>query len=149
MSVFTRIYEVVKLIPCGHVASYGQVAALAGNPRWSRVVGYALHVNPEPNSIPCFRVVTKDGRPSRAFAFGGENRQIELLRNEGGRLYRNRGRAMRGYVPLCLEAGRGRASENRTGCQERIISSIRLKPGRMLGSQRIFSSGAVLTVSAH
>ena len=83
MSVFTRIYEVVKLIPCGHVASYGQVAALAGNPRWSRVVGYALHVNPEPNSIPCFRVVTKDGRPSRAFAFGGENRQIELLRNEG------------------------------------------------------------------
>lgn len=83
MSVFTRIYEVVKLIPCEHVASYGQVAALAGNPRWSRVVGYALHVNPEPNSIPCFRVVTKDGRPSRAFAFGGENRQIELLRNEG------------------------------------------------------------------
>ena len=61
MSVFTRIYEVVKLIPCGHVASYGQVAALAGNPRWSRVVGYALHVHPEPNSIPCFRVVTEDG----------------------------------------------------------------------------------------
>lgn len=83
MSVFTRIYEVVKLIPPGQVASYGQVAALAGNPRWSRVVGYALHVNPEPHSIPCFRVVTRDGRPSRAFAFGGESRQIELLRNEG------------------------------------------------------------------
>ena len=43
---YQKIYEIVKQIPKGCVASYGQVAALAGNPRWARVVGYALHVNP-------------------------------------------------------------------------------------------------------
>ena len=63
---FDRIYAVVKKIPRGTVASYGQVALLAGNPRWARVVGYALHVNPDPEGIPCYRVVTKDGRTSPA-----------------------------------------------------------------------------------
>ena len=82
-STFDRIYDVVRQIPRGRVASYGQVAALAGNRRWSRVVGYALHVNPEPGIIPCHRVVTKDGFVSKAFAFGGENRQISLLEEEG------------------------------------------------------------------
>ena len=85
MNSYARIYEVVKQIPCGRVASYGQVAALAGNRRWSRVVGYALHVNPDEKGIPCYRVVTKDGFPSKAFAFGGENRQIQLLEAEGVR----------------------------------------------------------------
>ncbi len=85
MNTFERIYEVVKKIPKGYVASYGQVAALAGNKRWSRVVGYALHSNPDPDHIPCHRVVTKDGFPSSAFAFGGENKQIELLESEGVR----------------------------------------------------------------
>ena len=50
---YQKIYEIVKQIPKGCVASYGQVAALAGNPRWARVVGYALHVNPDPAHIPC------------------------------------------------------------------------------------------------
>ena len=45
-NTFERIYAVVRQIPKGRVATYGQVASLAGNPRWSRVVGYALHVNP-------------------------------------------------------------------------------------------------------
>lgn len=80
---FTKIYEVVKQIPYGNVATYGQVAALAGNRRWARVVGYALHSNPDPDNIPCYRVVNKLGEPSKAFAFGGENRQIELLKAEG------------------------------------------------------------------
>ncbi len=83
MTTFEMIYEVVKMIPRGKVASYGQVAALAGNPRWSRVVGYALHVNPDPENIPCYRVVTKDGRLSEAFAFGGINIQRELLEKDG------------------------------------------------------------------
>ena len=61
----------------------GVVAAMAGNPRWARVVGYALHVNPEPGKIPCHRVVTKDGCLSNAFAFGGENMQRLLLSEEG------------------------------------------------------------------
>ena len=43
-----KIYEIVCQIPYGTVATYGQIAALAGNKRLSRVVGYALHVNPRP-----------------------------------------------------------------------------------------------------
>ncbi len=73
----------VRKIPKGKVATYGQVAEMAGNKRWARVVGYALHVNPNPDSIPCFRVVNREGRVSEAFAFGGVNRQIELLKAEG------------------------------------------------------------------
>lgn len=82
-NTFEKIYEVVKRIPKGSVATYGQVASLAGNRRWARVVGYALHVNPEPEHIPCYRVVNREGRVSEAFAFGGCNKQIELLKAEG------------------------------------------------------------------
>ncbi len=82
-STFELIYDVVKQIPKGTVATYGQVAALAGNKRWSRMVGYALHVNPDPEHIPCHRVVNRMGEVSKAFAFGGENRQIVLLEQEG------------------------------------------------------------------
>ena len=82
-NTYQLIYDVVRQIPKGKVASYGQVAALSGNPRWSRVVGYALHVNPDPSGIPCYRVVTKDGRISYAFAFGGGNEQIALLKADG------------------------------------------------------------------
>lgn len=82
-NTFELIYDAVKKIPKGRVASYGQIAMLAGNPRWSRVVGYALHVNPDNSTIPCHRVVTKEGRLSPAFAFGGENRQREMLEAEG------------------------------------------------------------------
>ena len=81
--VFERIYDVVKQIPKGRVATYGQVAAMAGNPRWARVVGYALHSNPDPEHIPCYRVVNRNGEVSKAFAFGGENVQIQLLEAEG------------------------------------------------------------------
>lgn len=80
---YHKIYEIVKQIPKGCVATYGQVAALAGNPRWARVVGYALHVNPDPEGIPCYRVVNREGRLSDAFAFGGVNQQKELLEQDG------------------------------------------------------------------
>lgn len=83
MNTFERIYEVVRTIPKGRVATYGWVAEMAGNRRWSRVVGYALHVNPEPGVIPCHRVVDRMGRTSRAFAFGGEDVQRRLLESEG------------------------------------------------------------------
>lgn len=82
-STFEKIYDVVKQIPKGKVATYGQVAALAGNRRWARVVGYALHVNPDPENIPCHRVVNRLGEVSEAFAFGGSNRQVILLQQEG------------------------------------------------------------------
>ena len=83
MTTFERIYEAVKLIPEGSVATYGQVAEAAGNRRLARVVGYALHANPQPGIIPCHRVVKKDGEVSEAFAFGGGRRQAELLEAEG------------------------------------------------------------------
>ena len=83
MTTFDKVYEAVKLIPRGSVATYGQVAAAVGNRRLARVVGYALHVNPEPGVVPCHRVVKRDGAVSEAFAFGGENKQVELLRAEG------------------------------------------------------------------
>ncbi|MDO4555813.1 MAG: MGMT family protein [Lachnospiraceae bacterium] len=83
MNTFEMIYEVVKKIPKGNVATYGQVASLAGNRRWARVVGYALHNNPEPGVIPCHRVVNQAGEVSKAFAFGGQNQQVELLKAEG------------------------------------------------------------------
>lgn len=78
-----RIYAAVKQIPKGKVATYGQIAALAGNAKMSRAVGDALHHNPNPDEIPCFRVVNAKGELSGAFAFGGEDRQKELLEAEG------------------------------------------------------------------
>lgn len=83
MNTFEKIYEVVKKIPKGKVATYGQIATLAGNRHLSQIVGYALHVNPDPDNIPCYRVVNRFGEVSKAFAFGGENIQIKLLKNDG------------------------------------------------------------------
>lgn len=83
MTTFEKVYAAVRLIPRGSVATYGQVAAALGNPRLARVVGYALHANPEPIVIPCHRVVNREGALAPAFAFGGEARQAELLRAEG------------------------------------------------------------------
>lgn len=83
MTVFEKIYEVVCNIPEGKVATYGQVAMLAGNPRWSRVVGYALHKNPAFGVIPCHRVVNRDGKTAESFAFGGGDIQRQMLENEG------------------------------------------------------------------
>ncbi|MEA5004770.1 MAG: MGMT family protein [Christensenella sp.] len=83
MNFFGQVYEIVKQIPCGKVASYGQIARLAGNPRASRAVGYALHVNPQPGVVPCHRVVNRQGRLAPAFAFGGTDAQKGLLNAEG------------------------------------------------------------------
>ena len=78
-----RVYDVVRQIPRGRVASYGQVARLVGAPRCARLVGFALHANPEPGVIPCHRVVFKDGSLAPAFAFGGPDEQRRLLEAEG------------------------------------------------------------------
>ena len=108
MTTFERVYAAVRLIPRGSVATYGQIARAIGNPRLARVVGYALHVNPEPVVIPCHRVVRRDGAVSPAFAFGGSNRQVELLKNEGVGL---RTRAM--WIWRASACGRCRTSRNR------------------------------------
>lgn len=78
-----RIYEAVRKIPKGHVATYGQVARMAGEPKMARAVGNALHKNPDPDNIPCFRVVNSKGELAGAFAFGGADVQADLLRADG------------------------------------------------------------------
>ena len=78
-----RIYEAVKKIPKGHVASYGKIAATAGQPKMARAVGNALHKNPDPEDIPCFRVVNSKGELSGAFAFGGKDEQARRLIKDG------------------------------------------------------------------
>ena len=83
MHFFEKVYEAVKKIPKGKVATYGQIACAVGSPRAARQVGWALHVNPQPGIIPCHRVVNRFGRMAPAFAFGGEETQAELLRQEG------------------------------------------------------------------
>ena len=82
-SFFDLVYDAVCRIPKGKVATYGQIASLAGNKRWSRVVGYALHVNPDPEHIPCHRVVNRLGEVSKAFAFGGIDGQKDRLEKDG------------------------------------------------------------------
>jgi O-6-methylguanine DNA methyltransferase len=78
-----RIYEAVKKIPYGRVATYAQVAELAGDRKMARAVGNALHRNPDPDHIPCFRVVNSKGELAGEFAFGGSGEQAKLLRAEG------------------------------------------------------------------
>ena len=80
---FENVHELVKKVPKGKVVTYGEIAREIGNKRMARQVGWALHVNPEPGVIPCHRVVNRFGELSSAFAFGGVNRQAELLRAEG------------------------------------------------------------------
>ena len=80
MTTFERVYAAVRLIPRGSVATYGQIARAIGNPRLARVVGYALHVNPEPGVIPCHRVVGTNG--SLTGYAGGLDRKIRLLEIE-------------------------------------------------------------------
>lgn len=78
-----RIYEAVKRIPKGHVATYGKVAEMAGEPKMARAVGNALHKNPDPEHIPCFRVVNAKGELAGEFAFGGKGEQEKLLKADG------------------------------------------------------------------
>jgi len=78
-----RVYDVVKRIPQGSVATYGQIASLIGAPRSARYVGYVLHSNPYQGVVPCHRVVFADGGLAPGFAFGGPDQQQALLEAEG------------------------------------------------------------------
>ena len=84
MTEFERnVYEAVKLIPQGRVATYGQIAELAGYPGAARAVGNALHRNPDETNVRCHRVVNSDGRLAAAFGFGGKDEQRRRLLAEG------------------------------------------------------------------
>lgn len=78
-----RVHMAVQQIPKGRVSTYGRIAILAGNPRGARGVGYTLHHNKTPETTPCHRVVFADGSLAPSYAFGGEERQREILREEG------------------------------------------------------------------
>lgn len=77
-----RIYDAVKKIPYGRVATYSQIAEIAGDRKMARAVGNALHKNPDPGNIPCFRVVNAKGELAGKFAFGGPGAQAKLLEAE-------------------------------------------------------------------
>lgn len=81
---FERAYDVVRQIPKGRVATYGQVAALMGESRKARFVGFALHASPGmAGGVPCHRVVFKDGSLAPGYAFGGADAQRSRLEDEG------------------------------------------------------------------
>ena len=84
-SFTSQVYAAVRRIPPGSVATYAQIARLAGHPGAARAVGNALHRNPydNPHTVPCFRVVNSAGFLSGAFAFGGPAVQRGLLEADG------------------------------------------------------------------
>jgi methylated-DNA-protein-cysteine methyltransferase related protein len=80
---YTRIYAVIRRIPHGKVATYGQIAQLAGLPGHARQVGYALHALPSATAVPWHRVINAAGAVSRRAVFGAELTQRQLLEQEG------------------------------------------------------------------
>jgi len=82
-SRYPRIYEVVRRIPRGRVATYGQVATLAELPGCARQVGYALHALPDESRVPWQRVVNARGEISLRREPGIEPFQKQLLEAEG------------------------------------------------------------------
>ncbi|MBQ7373981.1 MAG: MGMT family protein [Clostridia bacterium] len=83
VSFFEKVYLLLKTIPRGKVTTYGDIARAIGAPKSSRAVGYALHANPDPQNIPCYKVVNREGYLAPSFAFGGEDVQKALLESEG------------------------------------------------------------------
>jgi methylated-DNA-protein-cysteine methyltransferase-like protein len=89
-----QIYKLVRRIPAGRVATYGQIASLAGLAGHARQVGYALHALPDGSTVPWHRVVNAQGGISRRAMPGSELIQQQLLAREGIEL------DARGRVPL-------------------------------------------------
>ena len=86
LATYLGVYKVVKKIPRGKVATYGQIAALAGMPRHARQAGYALAATPESVKIPWHRVINAQGRISlrlRHWDSGSDDLQRILLEAEG------------------------------------------------------------------
>lgn len=80
---FIKVYDIVAKIPKGKVATYGQIAALLGDTPNARVVGWAMKAAPEALSLPCHRVVNKQGKLSPSYVFGHEDFQRAVLEAEG------------------------------------------------------------------
>ncbi len=85
-----KVYEITKKIPRGKVATYSQIARLAGKPKASRAVGYFMKTNPLTPIIPCHRVVAKDGGLTGYSASGGLSAKKRMLISEGVRFKKNK-----------------------------------------------------------
>lgn len=83
MTFKERVYLEVRAIPYGHVATYGQIALLAGYPGAARAVGNALHRNDDVGETPCYRVVNAEGHLAEHYGIGGIEMQKQLLESEG------------------------------------------------------------------
>lgn len=82
-ALYSRIYAIVNRIPPGKVATYGQIAILAGMPGHARQVGYALHSLPDGSEVPWQRVINREGRISLRAYPQAEHLQRALLEAEG------------------------------------------------------------------
>jgi methylated-DNA-protein-cysteine methyltransferase-like protein len=110
----TRIHAVVRRIPKGKVATYGQVAALAGFPRHARQVGYAMRDLPQGSDVPWHRVLNARGEVSPRAAVGWEDVQRDLLEQEGVELARERVDLARyGWKPRTADPRPGEAAAAR------------------------------------
>ena len=90
MTFAERVYDSIKKIPCGKVATYKEIATFLGSPNSARAVGNALHKNPLPIVQPCHRVVNSKGELAKHFGFGGMNKQKQLLKSEGVEIKNNK-----------------------------------------------------------
>ena len=118
-TTYSRIYAVVRRIPRGRVATYGQVAALAGLPHAPRVAGYALHALPEGTPVPWHRVVAAGGR-------------LTLGRlSPDGAITQGCYAKSRGTV-LCSHCGFTPVAE--------AVGALELRPGSLLAGWRTFIS---------
>lgn len=80
---YQKVYEIVAKIPKGKIATYGQIAAILGQPRSARIVGWAMKAAPEHLHLPCHRVVNRLGELAPDYAFGSSDVQRGLLLSEG------------------------------------------------------------------
>lgn len=83
MDLKLSVYEYLRTIPKGKVVSYGQIAEHIGDKHLSRVVGNILHINPDPDYYPCFRVVNRDGKLAKNFGDGGKDGQKKRMEQDG------------------------------------------------------------------
>ena len=131
-SSYPKIYAVVSRIPKGCVATYGQVAVLAGLPRQARLVGYAMHALPADSDVPWHRVVNAAGRISiRSDGMGHDELQAQLLAREGVRF-------VDGAIPLArfLWQPRSQPKVTSAGAAPKVTSAV----GRSAGTAAAPSS---------
>lgn len=85
-----KVYRYLITIPKGKVTTYGQIAKYLGNKNLARVIGNILHKNPDGDKYPCYKVVNKNGKLAKHYAFGGLETQRKRLENDGIKVVDNK-----------------------------------------------------------